>query len=214
MPQLVVFDLDGTLADSHEAIVQSFLHAVDDVQLPPVSPEEVTALIGLPLTRMFEIVAPDAPTEVHEAAIASYKAVYLSMDRRYGAVFREAIGVVRDLHRRGDALAIATSKSQTGVERIVRENDLGPCFEILVSNDSVSRPKPHPEMLQIITRHTGIATGIMVGDSTFDIEMGCRAGFKTCGVTWGAHDADRLRAAGATWIAQHPGDLREILVAT
>ena len=211
MPQLVVFDLDGTLADSHEAIVQSFLHAVDDVQLPAVTPAEVTALIGLPLTRMFEIVAPEAAAEIREAAIASYKGIYLSMDRRYGTVFREAIGVVRDLHRRGDALAIATSKSQAGVERIVRENDLGHCFEILVSNDSVTRPKPHPEMLQIITAHTGFSTGIMVGDSTYDIEMGCRAGFKTCGVTWGAHDADQLRAAGATWIARRPDELREFL---
>jgi phosphoglycolate phosphatase len=214
MPQLVVFDLDGTLADSHEAIVQSFLYAVEDVQLPPVSPAEVTSLIGLPLTRMFEIVAPEVHPDTRQAAIASYKGIYLRMDRLYGAVFRDAIDLVRDLHQRGDALAIATSKSQSGVERFVRENDLGPCFEILISNDSVTRPKPHPEMLRLITQHTGIETGLMIGDSTYDIEMGCRAGFATCGVTWGTHDAARLRAAGATTVAETVADLREVLDAT
>jgi len=211
MPQLVVFDLDGTLSNSHESIVRSFQHALTTTGLPDMGRAQITGLIGLPLTEMFEIVAPQVDQATRDAAVQSYKAVYLELDREHGSVFAGPISTVRDLHERGVQVAIATSKSQRGVERFARENELENCFRILVSNDSVSRPKPDPEMLEIICQHTGVPTGVMVGDSIYDIEMGKRAGFQTIGVTWGSHDADRLRAAGATWIAETPGDLGGLL---
>ncbi len=210
-PKLVVFDLDGTLADSHEAIVRSFQHALDETGLPAASRQEITGLIGLPLVEMFSLVAPGTNPATREAAVISYKDVYVAMDREYGTVFTDVIAVVHALHREGMRLAIATSKSQKGVDRIAHEAGITDCFEILVSNDTVSRPKPDPEMLEIIMGNTGCDTGVMVGDSIYDIEMGRRAGFQTIGVTWGSHDAERLKAAGATYIAETAQELEAIL---
>ena len=89
--------------------------------------------------------------------------------------------------------AVATGKSQRGAERVVKQFGFEDRFEIVLGGNSVPRPKPHPDMLHAIMEATGTKDLVMIGDTTYDLEMAHAAGVKAIGVSWGHHTAERLR---------------------
>jgi len=92
--------------------------------------------------------------------------------------------------------AVATGKSQRGAERAVNQHGLTDRFEIVLGGNSVPRPKPNPDLLHAImtATETGAEDLVMIGDTTYDLEMAHAAGVKAIGVAWGHHSVDRLRA--------------------
>jgi phosphoglycolate phosphatase len=185
---LVVFDLDGTVVDSTRALLEAHEAAWASVGVQRPRDEAILELIGLPLVDTMRILAPEQDSE---ALAEAYSRAYVKIAPRSERLFDG----MAELLARPFRAAVATGKSQRGAERVVNQLGLGDRFEIVLGGDSVPRPKPNPDLLHAIM--TATATGkedlVMIGDTTYDLEMAHAAGVKAIGVTWGHHSVERLR---------------------
>lgn len=209
---LVIFDCDGTLVDSLWAIARVMNLAWEEHGLPgPLSNADVGGVVGLSLPTAMAHLLPDHPREFHDRLVVSYKAHYLRLadaGQLDAPLFPGVRQTLDALKGAGIDLAMATGKSMRGVERNLREFDLGGYFRVLKSADCAPS-KPHPGMVEQILAETGHdpARTLMVGDTDFDILMGHSAGVPTCAVTFGCHPRERLAAARPHFWAESPPQL-------
>lgn len=184
--RLVVFDLDGTLVDSTQALLAAHDAAWASVGLPRPADAQILPLVGLPLV---DTMARLSPRHDAEALAQAYSRAYASAAPRHERLFE---GVTALLQRPFRA-AVATGKSQRGAERAVRRHGWADRFEIVLGGDPSRRPKPFPDLLVAIVEATGCDELVMVGDTTYDLEMAAAAGVAAVGVSWGHHHAEALR---------------------
>jgi phosphoglycolate phosphatase len=185
---LVVFDLDGTVVDSTQVLLESHDAAFASVGLERPSDEAILELIGLPLLHIMEVLAPDQdPAVMSEVYSQAYARVAPQCERLFDGM--------SELLDRPFRAAVATGKSQRGADRVVRQFGLGDRFEVVLGGDSVPRPKPNPDLLHAIMEATETVPEdlVMIGDTTYDLEMAHAAGVKAIGVSWGHHSTERLR---------------------
>ena len=182
---LVVFDLDGTVIDSSAALLGSHDVAWERAGLPRPSDEAILDLIGLPLLDTMKTLAPGHDPEFLAEV---YSQAYVELGRERERLFDG----MRALLDRPFRAAVATGKSQRGADRAVFQHGLSQRFEVVLGGDSVPRPKPHPDLLMAIQKATGCDALIMIGDTTYDLEMARSAGVEAIGVSWGHHAVDRL----------------------
>ena len=183
---LVVFDLDGTLVDSTRVLLEAHDAAWASVGLQRPGDEAILELIGLPLVHIMQTLGPEQDAE---ALAETYSQAYAKLASHDERLFDG----VAELLARPFRAAVATGKSQRGAERSVNHHGLGDRFEIVLGSNSVPRPKPAPDLLHAIMEETGTEDLVMVGDTTYDLEMAKAAGVKAIGVSWGHHSAERLR---------------------
>jgi len=183
---LVVFDLDGTLVDSTRALLEACAAAWENVGLERPPDGAILELVGLPLLQIMDTLAPGQDSE---AMAEVYSRAYVKTAARHERLFDG----MRALLARPFRAAVAPGKSQRGAERAVNHHGLAERFEIVLGGNSVARPKPHPDMLHAIMAATGTEDLVMIGDTTYDLEMARAAGVKAIGVSWGHHSVERLR---------------------
>jgi len=201
--RLVIFDVDGTLIDS-QAHIMAAMQAAFDANDLPVPPREATlAIVGLSLPVAMARLAPDH-AGAHAALVADYKDAFASLRRApEGAALSPLYPGAREILDRLAAedhtlLAIATGKSRRGMDHILDLHGLRGLFRsVQVADDHPS--KPHPSMIHACLHDTGVdaARAVIIGDTTFDMEMGVAAGIASLGVTWGYHPPATLSDAGA-----------------
>ena len=195
--RLVVFDVDGTLVDSQRLILASMAMAFDAVGMIPPSGAETLSIVGLSLPEAMRALRPMLGDEEIAALVAGYKASFQRLRHTKGSapLYPGARAAVdRIAATPGVVLGIATGKSRRGLDALLQAHDLAGLFATTqVSDDHPS--KPHPSMLLSALAETGVPSGVMVGDTEFDMAMGRAAGFATIGVTWGYHGRDRLHLA-------------------
>ena len=182
---LVVFDLDGTVIDSTQALLTAQEAAWASVGLPCPPPEAILDLIGLPLRHTMKTLAPDQDPD---ALAEAYSKAYVAAATEHEQLFDG----MTELFARPFRAAVATGKSQKGADRALKQCGLYDRFEIILGGNSVPNPKPHPDMLYKIMDATGTQDLVMVGDTTYDLEMANAAGVKAIGVSWGHHSVERL----------------------
>ncbi|MBX9588770.1 MAG: HAD-IA family hydrolase [Hyphomonadaceae bacterium] len=200
--KLVIFDCDGTLVDSQHAICAAMEYAFATLNLPAPSRADVLGVVGLSLPQTFAVLAAEHPQSV-QAALAEHYRFDFPGKRAQPALndpLYPGLGeVVAALAQRRDILlGIATGKSRRGVARLIdREGWQKHFITIQTADDHPS--KPDPSMILGAMAETGVAPGstLMVGDTTYDIEMARRAGVGAIGVGWGYHAPARLERAGA-----------------
>ena len=204
--RLVIFDCDGTLVDSQHAICAAMGYAFTTLGLPPPSRADVLGVIGLSLPQSFAVLAPRQPLSVQAELAQLYRSDFPGK-RVEGTVhdplFAGIGEVIATLARRDDILlGIATGKSRRGVARILQREGWSDHFVTIQTADD-HPSKPHPSMILSAMSETGVAPAstVVVGDSTYDIEMARSAGVGAIGVAWGYHAPERLRLAGAHAVA-------------
>lgn len=183
---LVVFDLDGTVIDSTQALLKAHDAAWAKLGLQRPSDETILDLIGLPLVQTMRTLAPE---EDPHALAEAYSVAYVAASTEHESLFDG----MRELMARPFRAAVATGKSQRGADRAVGQHGLADRFEVVLGGDSVPNPKPHPDLLHAIMAATGTKELVMVGDTTYDLQMAQAAGVKAIGVSWGHHSVERLR---------------------
>jgi phosphoglycolate phosphatase len=207
-PSVVILDCDGTLVDSAGHIVAVFNEAIVSMGYAPLPPERIVRIIGLSFDDAMAQLLPEASAAESARIVHHYRAQYAvnaaGRDPLFAGV-REFLDVVRG---QGRHLAMATGKSRAGALRIIAEHGLSDYFAAVKTGD-LCRPKPHPEMLLQILDELGVAPdrAIMVGDTTFDMDMARAAGVRAIGVGWGAHEAQELADAGADLVVSALPDL-------
>lgn len=210
-PHPVLFDLDGTLIDSIDLIVDSFLHVFDTHQLAAPSRETIIDGIGTPLWKVFGGLSDD------QAEITRWIATYREYNLRHHdqrvRAFPGIEAMLRTVHGTGRPLGIVTSKNHAGAERGLKLIGVRELFEVIVGADDVTDPKPHPEPVRRALTHLGAeaANAWYIGDSHHDIASGNAAGTRTIGVTWGPISRERLMATSPTRLADTPDQILEHL---
>lgn len=217
---LALFDVDGTLVDSQEHIKLSMTRAFESEGLTSPAPEAVKGIIGLSLPAAIARLAPEQSEATLDRMVATYKDAYAGLRGADAAasspLFAGALECLKRLAADPHVfLGVATGKSRRGLTHVLGLHGLSDRFDtIQVADDHPS--KPHPAMVIEAMRETGVDARdvVMIGDTTFDMEMGAAAGVRRLGVSWGYHHCDALCAAGAERLAQSfdevPGLLKSL----
>ncbi|SFP75335.1 HAD-IA family hydrolase [Tranquillimonas alkanivorans] len=201
---LVIFDVDGTLVDSQAQITASMQGAFVAEGLKPPSRAAVLTIVGLSLPQAIAQLAPGQGAATVARLVEGYKDHYTHLranDPQAGGspLFPGAREALERLAQRDEVLlGVATGKSRRGLTHVIETHDLAHFFlTTQVADDHPS--KPHPSMIQACMAATGAeaARTVMVGDTSFDMEMGRAAGVRCLGVDWGYHPRVQLQAAGA-----------------
>lgn len=208
--RLVVFDVDGTLCDSQDLIVAAMAGAFAAESLPCPERGAVLSIVGLSLPQAMARLVPDRPAEVQGRLVEAYKATFMTERSRKLAPLFDGVGaLIAELSAApGLVLGIATGKSRKGLRLLLQGHGLESVFATQqVADDHPS--KPHPSMLYAAMSETGAspARAVMIGDTTYDMEMGRAAGMATLGVSWGYHPVAALETAGADRIVNRAADI-------
>lgn len=212
--RLVVFDVDGTLIDSQDSIVEAMHRAFDGAGHVLPTRQEVLSIVGLSLHEAVSRLRPELVADQVADAAERYKQAYIAIRAEKGGeaaapLYDGARQAVAAIHARDEVLlGVATGKALRGLDHAFRAHDLDRYFVTRQTADH-HPSKPHPSMLHAALAETGVAAGnaVMIGDTSFDMEMGRAAGYRTIGVTWGYHSPDALRAAGADKVIDRYADL-------
>ncbi|MBI3148123.1 MAG: HAD-IA family hydrolase [Betaproteobacteria bacterium] len=191
--RLVVFDWDGTLADSAAIIAESIQEACRDLGLEVPDESSAKYVIGLGLADAVAHVAPGIAPAARRELAERYRSHYLARDPNI-RLFAGVTELLDLLAARGAWLAVATGKSRVGLARALEQSGLGGRFLATRCADE-GLPKPHPDMLLHLIEHLGVAAAetVMIGDTTHDVQMAHNAGVAGVAVSWGAHPVAALR---------------------
>jgi pyrophosphatase PpaX len=195
----VLFDLDGTIVDTNELIIQSFLHALKGVVTEDFGREHIIPSMGEPLADQLQQFSGLEDVTAITHAYREYN--YLKHDEMV-ALFPGVAEVLPILRQHGIQLGVVTTKMRPTTERALKMFGLIELMGTIVTLDEVEHAKPHPEPVQKAMQALGALPDhtIMVGDSTVDIESARRAGAMPVGVAWSLKGEDVLRTAGAVHI--------------
>ena len=212
----VAFDLDGTLTDSAPGICATVAAVLTEAGHAAPADADVRAMIGLPLADILLRHAPGAAAHDVEALAARYRAVYEATVIPQTLLFPRAWSLLRACRAAELKLALVTAKSTETATAVLRRCRVHGLFGSIVGGDRASRPKPYPDLAALAIAELGVAPSetLVVGDGAHDVEMGRRAGARTCGVAWGVHQAEQLQAAGADYIVHSMRELHALILAS
>lgn len=212
---LVIVDLDGTLVDSAALLVGLVNQTLVAGGHAAAAAPTVAAAIGLPLEEVFRRAAPGIDEHAIAALCHAYRGQADAMEFvRQFRLFAGVAATLEDLHARGARVVVATSKSRATTLDILAHCAISHCIDDAIGGDSVTRGKPHPEMVHRARDRfaTAAERTLVVGDTSFDIDMGKAAGVATCAVTYGTHPAARLRALQPDFMIDRFAALRPLVL--
>ena len=200
--RLILFDCDGTLVDSQHIIVAAMAEAFRESGLEAPSSLAVRRIVGLSLAAAVARLLPDEGRDMDKifTLVEAYKESFRRM-RTQGVeepLYPGVPEMLKVLAEGGYVLGVATGKSTRGLRSVLRLHGLEDMFMTLQTADD-HPGKPDPSMVTVAMLETGAVpeTTIVVGDTTYDVEMARAARAHAFGVSWGYHEPDELVAAGA-----------------
>lgn len=191
-PQAAVFDLDGTLVDSVELIVESFRHATRTVLGVELTREEMTANVGKPLREQMELIDPERAEEL----VRVYREFNHREHDRMLKLYAGIGDLLERLQARGVRIGLVTSKSRPVTLMAFEVTGIEPLLDAIVCADEAERNKPHPDPILYCLQQLDVEPeqACYVGDSPYDLQAARAAGVRSVGVTWGVFDAAVLEA--------------------
>ena len=207
----IIFDFDGTLADTQRGILATAQEVLQRLGYPPADERALAATIGLPLKANFTQGAGLSEEEA-DRAVALYRDIFDHVAIPVITCFPGVEEVLSTLAARGVPMAVASSRGQRSLEVLMQHLRLDRHIPLqhVYGVETAARHKPAPDMLYVIMGKLGVTPEetLVVGDTTFDIEMGKAAGCFTCGVSYGNQSADQLAGASPHYLLD---DLRKLL---
>ena len=199
---LIIFDWDGTLVDSIANIVTALGLAAKDVNLPLLDEEEYKSIIGLSLANIAQRLYPGIGSDAAEAYIDAYRVHHHQLELSPSRPYHGVVDGLDWMTGLGLKLAVATGKRRHGLDRSMKANDFGHYFSASRCADE-SLSKPNPLMLEQLLSELQVPVekALMVGDSSFDMEMAVNIGMDRAAVTYGAQGEESLLAHDPTVVA-------------
>jgi pyrophosphatase PpaX len=205
----LLFDLDGTLINTNELIIASFLHTLEQYKPGEYTREHAIEFIGPPLKDSFESVDPTRVDEMiqtyrtfnhakHDELVTEYEGVYETVER---------------LHKEGYKLAIVTTKIRKTALMGLKLTGLDQFFDVVIGLDDVEKAKPDPEPLEKALNALGSSkeSAMMIGDSHFDVLAGKNLGIPTAVVGWSIKGEEKIQTFEADYILSNMRDLLAII---
>jgi len=211
--ELIIFDWDGTLMDSLAKIVSSMQKAGRDAGLPILDAKSVHEIIGLELGIAISQLYPTIDAQDLAFVRKRYSHHYVELDQRPSLFYPGIEAMLHQLAATDKTLSIATGKSRKGLDRVLSAVDLHDMFEGTRCADETDS-KPHPAMVNELLALHGVEPdkAVVVGDTEYDMEMARRAGVDRVGVSWGAHDSERLHPYDLIGCVDTSAELADILL--
>ncbi|HAQ56746.1 MAG TPA: pyrophosphatase PpaX [Acholeplasmatales bacterium] len=185
MPRIdaVLFDLDGTLVDSIPLIADTLRKTLHEFfPSVPVSPTDIDAMIGPPLSATFARFTADP--HVVDVMIERYRVIYKTCELDSIRIFPRAAKTLRELKKRGYRLGLVTTKFTASALPSLDHFGLTPLFDVIIGLETVKNHKPHPEPVLKALDAFPHGQAVMVGDTEGDLVAGRAAGILTCAVGW------------------------------
>ena len=191
--QLVIFDWDGTVMDSTGRIIACMHQAGADLCLPVLEDDAVREIIGLGLPEALRTLYPGIGDRDLERMRERYAVHFVAAEASPSRLYPGARETLAALRAAGLRLAVATGKSRKGLDRVWASSGLGDSFDASRCADE-THSKPHPAMVTESLTELGVAPerALVVGDTSFDLQMARDAGVDRVAVSYGAHPVDRL----------------------
>ena len=224
----IILDFDGTIGDSQALIVRTFQDTMREMGKEVKSAEACANTIGMRLSEAFALLY-NSSIEEGEKCAKVYHKIFEENRASFGMKpFPHVIDTIKELHKRGFVLAVASSRGRDSLMGFIHQMDLIDCVSSVVAQEDVVNVKPEPDMvfkalMEIAGREVGkedchtlpddlkamLPEALVVGDMTFDVDMAHNAGAKACAVTYG--NGTREQLASAEWIIDDFADLLEIV---
>ena len=214
MIKLLIFDFDGTLADTHELIIRTNQEAMRRMGFPVLEDEVISRTIGLPLEEGLKTMFPELTQEDLPAWVKTYRTIFDELKTKIiPRLFPHVKETLQALHAQGYVLTVASSRLSLSLNAFLRDMGIAPFFSYVLGADNVSLAKPDPEPVLKTLRdlHFRADEALVVGDMPVDLLMGKRAGAFTCGVTYGNSDREELKEAGANHVLDDFGQLPSVI---
>lgn len=210
MEKTILFDLDGTLTDSGEGIINCAILALEHFGLPIPSREEMRVFVGPPLHESF--MKHGVPADQTDEAIRIYRSRYIPIGKFENIPYPGIRELLEALKAEGHKLYVATSKPEQMSVEILEHFDLAKYFDrICGASMDTSRSSKEAVIAYLLQQNGRADNMIMVGDTKFDI-LGAKAhGIPAIGVSWGYGEVSDMVDAGAAGIADNTQQLKEML---
>lgn len=213
--RLMIWDFDGTLADTAGSIVRTMQDAFSVCGLPVPEPAAIRQTIGLPLSESVRQLSQGSDSQV-QLLTDTYRRLFKETGDRGICLFPGIADVLRRQYETGCWIGIATSRSHASVAELCESLGIACYMDGIVACEDVSRSKPAPDPVLALCRQLNAPVGqtVVFGDTSFDMAMGRAAGSAHCvGVTWGNHTEAQLREGGADCVVSQADGLIDLFSA-
>ncbi len=209
---LIIFDWDGTLANSIDWITHCLQHAAGQCGIAIPEAQAAKDIIGLSLNKAMQTLFPEIDQQTQMQLVACYSQRYNSKQMSREDLFPGVYDMLVQLNKSGYQLAVATGKTRVGLQKALQATETEELFCITRCSDETAS-KPDPRMLHEIIQHTHTAKGraLMVGDSIHDLQMAINAPISAIGVSCGAHSAESLQQYNPLLCLQQSTELLNII---
>ncbi|AXI39237.1 MAG: pyrophosphatase PpaX [Bacillaceae bacterium] len=206
----VLFDLDGTLINTNELIIESFLHTLNYYYPGKYQREDILPFIGPPLIDTFQRINPEKAEEMVRRYREFNHAQHDLLVKEYDHVHE----TVRALKEKGLKLGIVTTKIRDTVMMGLKLTEMDSFFDAIITLDDVQHAKPHPEPVLSALKLLGSepSNALMVGDNLHDIEAGKNAGTLTAGVAWSIKGREYIESLKPDFVLDKMSDLLNIVM--
>ena len=211
MKKVILFDLDGTLTDSGEGIINCVIYALERFGLPVPSREALRYFVGPPLHESF--IKQGVPADRAEEAVAIYRERYVPVGMFENTPYPGVRELLEKLKAEGHTLYVASSKPEWMCVEILKHFDLAKYFEKICGATMDTSRTNKEAVIEYLIRENGRSDNmLMVGDTRFDVTGAKAHGIPCIGVSWGYGSVAELRNAGAAAIAESMEALQELLL--
>jgi len=206
--KLIIFDWDGTIMDSQQAIVNTLAGVVSELNLPGRTNDELKNVIGLGLTQAIFLLYPELDDKQNQHFANCYRSAYLSSTQPKPLLFDGAAQMLEQLELTGVMLAVATGKSRSGLQYSLDYSGLSQYFHASRCADETCS-KPNPQMLEELLDEFSLLPedAIMIGDTEYDMEMAHNINMDAIAVSYGVHEQHRLAKFNPITICHDVNDL-------
>ncbi len=206
----VLFDLDGTLTDSGEGIINCAVFAMERLGIPVPPREELGVFVGPPLWDTFRQFG--VPAERVDEAVEIFRSRYVPIGKFENTPYPGIREVLEVLRAQGRKLYVATSKPEVTAREILEHFDLSRYFtEICGASVDKTRSSKEDVIAYLLSLDACKEHSVMVGDTAFDVIGAAAHGIPTIGAAWGYGKTEDMVSAGAAAIARSPEDLLRII---
>lgn len=209
-PKTIFFDLDGTLTDSGEGIINSVCLALNHYNLPIPSREALRVFVGPPLHETFQQFG--VPADKTDEAVEVFRSRYTTVGIYENTPYPGIRELLETLTAHGHRLFVATSKPENMAVQVLQHFDLAHYFEMICGATlDRSRIEKSDVIAYLLEQAGAVANTVMVGDTAFDVLGAASHGIPTIGVSWGYGTVADMQSAGAAAIAHTPQALLKLL---
>ena len=210
MNKTILFDLDGTLTDSGEGIINCAILALEHFGLPIPDRETLRVFVGPPLHETF--IKFGVPADKADEAVAVYRSRYVPIGMFENAPYPGIRELLDALKKQGHKLYVATSKPEWMAQEILKKFQLDGYFDLICGATMDTSRTEKSQVIAYLLEQTGdVAHAIMVGDTKYDVIGASAHSIPTIGVSWGYGTVEDMQSAGAAAIAYTTQELLELL---